>query len=282
LVVEDDPVLRALECMVLADAGYPVLQVPNGQAALAAVRLVHPLAVITDVRMPEMDGPTFVRRYRAWCATPPPVIALSGSPGGLAEAAAAGVEVTLAKPFEVAHLVQAVRQVVPHDWAGGASPGQKDAAGRRGVTSQTEAAAVREYARAVIAKCQAHHHQASRLYARITDARLALDATMAARRQSLAAGRRAVASDGECRALTAEHARLRAEVVRLKGQHPLDPLDAAAHTALLARLAQHRRHLLSWSVRYGRPPPGAGEQHDAPVVASTAAWTVRTRVAPEG
>src|SRR5436190_12822035 len=92
LVVEDDPALRALECMVLANAGYAVLQAPNGQAALAAVMLVHPLAVITDVRMPEMDGPTFVRRYRAWCATPPPVIALSGSPGGLAEAAAAGVE----------------------------------------------------------------------------------------------------------------------------------------------------------------------------------------------
>src|SRR4051794_5345615 len=96
LVVEDDPVLRALECMVLADAGHPALQGPNGQAVLAAVRRVPPLAVITDVRMPEMDGPTFVRRYRAWCATPPPVIALSGSPGGLAEAAAAGVEVTLA------------------------------------------------------------------------------------------------------------------------------------------------------------------------------------------
>ena len=56
LIAEDEPVLRESLAELLAGEGYEVLQAPNGKAAYDAV-LQRPVdLVITDVRMPEMDG----------------------------------------------------------------------------------------------------------------------------------------------------------------------------------------------------------------------------------
>jgi len=64
LVVDDEPGLRQSLGLLLTDAGYAVTAEQNGRRALdRAIAEAFDL-VLCDVRMPEMDGLTFLREYR--------------------------------------------------------------------------------------------------------------------------------------------------------------------------------------------------------------------------
>lgn len=57
LVVDDEPSVRALYVDALVEAGHRVEAVADGEAALAKLRMgVVPCVVLSDVRMPRMDG----------------------------------------------------------------------------------------------------------------------------------------------------------------------------------------------------------------------------------
>jgi len=67
LVVEDDESLRRLVTRTLTSAGYNVLEAPDGEAAVDALRLsnVHVDALVTDVVMPRMGGIELAERLAA-------------------------------------------------------------------------------------------------------------------------------------------------------------------------------------------------------------------------
>jgi CheY-like chemotaxis protein len=78
LVVDDDPDIVELVSLVLADGGYAVETAANGQEALRKVRDRLPSAIVLDLRMPVMDGPTFLRTWRTTSpAASVPVLAMS-------------------------------------------------------------------------------------------------------------------------------------------------------------------------------------------------------------
>ena len=73
LVVEDDDDTRARVKGLLSKNGWTVTEAENGRAALDAVRRRVPSVVLLDLNMPEMDGFTFLRQFRAspeWAAVP--------------------------------------------------------------------------------------------------------------------------------------------------------------------------------------------------------------------
>jgi two-component system response regulator AtoC len=64
LVVDDEPGLRQSLGLLLTDAGYTVTAEQNGRRALERAIAETFDLVLCDVRMPEMDGLTFLRNYR--------------------------------------------------------------------------------------------------------------------------------------------------------------------------------------------------------------------------
>jgi len=65
LVVDDEPGLRQSLGLLLSDAGYAVTAEQDGRRALDRA-IAEPFdLVLCDVRMPEMDGLTFLRNYRS-------------------------------------------------------------------------------------------------------------------------------------------------------------------------------------------------------------------------
>ncbi len=66
LLVEDEEGLRALNARGLASRGYTVLQAGNGVEAIEVLEKVDGKIdlVVSDVVMPEMDGPTLLRELR--------------------------------------------------------------------------------------------------------------------------------------------------------------------------------------------------------------------------
>ena len=78
LVVEDDPLVRAMTLRSLTEAGFEVLEAANGQIALELVSNQARLdAVLTDLAMPGMGGRELARRL--WATRPGlPVVFMSG------------------------------------------------------------------------------------------------------------------------------------------------------------------------------------------------------------
>lgn len=78
LMVEDDAGLSTMLTLTLEDAGYAVQVAGNGVEALEYLTRVRPGLILLDLRMPVMDGPTFLRaaqdRYRVDL---PPVILMT-------------------------------------------------------------------------------------------------------------------------------------------------------------------------------------------------------------
>ncbi len=58
LIVDDHPMVReGLEAMLMSEEGFNVVALaPNGESALEAAQKTHPDVVLSDVRMPKMNG----------------------------------------------------------------------------------------------------------------------------------------------------------------------------------------------------------------------------------
>jgi hypothetical protein len=66
LVVDDEPMVRALITRVLTDEGYEVVTVANGRAALDAARGAEAEfdMIVTNNYMPGLTGPELIARVR--------------------------------------------------------------------------------------------------------------------------------------------------------------------------------------------------------------------------
>jgi DNA-binding response OmpR family regulator len=65
LVVEDEKAIADLERMYLAREGFGVHVETDGRAGLAAARALHPVAIVLDVGLPQLDGTEVCRALRA-------------------------------------------------------------------------------------------------------------------------------------------------------------------------------------------------------------------------
>lgn len=65
LVVDDEPDYRFLLRMLLRDHDVELVEAANGQAALEVIEDHLPDVVVTDLRMPVMDGQQLVERLRS-------------------------------------------------------------------------------------------------------------------------------------------------------------------------------------------------------------------------
>jgi CheY-like chemotaxis protein len=110
LVVDDDPAMREILSQVLEQAQFNVAMAEDGRAALQQIQRQVPDAVVMDLEMPGMDGPTTLREIRKhWGALP--VILHTGRTDGplLSQALEWSPFTVLAKPCPMEQLIQAVR-----------------------------------------------------------------------------------------------------------------------------------------------------------------------------
>ncbi len=65
LLVDDEAGIRRVLDIALSDMGYRVFTAENGVEALKIFKKERPLIVLTDIKMPEMDGIELLRRIKA-------------------------------------------------------------------------------------------------------------------------------------------------------------------------------------------------------------------------
>lgn len=115
LVVEDDRDLREALCDTLALAGYEVIGVADGPAALDELRQRRVGLVVTDVQMQPMDGHALLREVKAvWPQIPVLLMTAYGMIDKAVEAMHDGACTYLTKPFEPDRLlVEVARYMLP-------------------------------------------------------------------------------------------------------------------------------------------------------------------------
>lgn len=109
LVVEDDRAVRSLSVRVLQQAGYRVEEAIDGEFGWDALQSGVFKLVITDYRMPRLNGVDLIARVRA-SGMPLPAILVSGTLPWNEAAAPPELQpiATLEKPFVVGHLLAKV------------------------------------------------------------------------------------------------------------------------------------------------------------------------------
>ena len=113
LVVDDDPGVRYTLREILASEGLQVDEAADGLEALRRLELQPAALVVTDLRMPGMDGMELLRRLAARAPAPRViVITAHGSERQAVEAMKAGAHDYFRKPFDNEELLAVVRRAV--------------------------------------------------------------------------------------------------------------------------------------------------------------------------
>ncbi len=109
LYIEDDPTLRSIYKRILEYAVATVYVAENGLEGLESYKTYHPDIVLTDVRMPVMDGLEMIAKIRELDKTTRIIILSAfGEPRYFLSAIELGVKAYLLKPVDSAQLMKTI------------------------------------------------------------------------------------------------------------------------------------------------------------------------------
>lgn len=110
LLVDDDEVFRPALQKTLETLGFQVLSARHGLEATAIILKMQVDVIISDIRMPEMDGVALTKFVKA--TRPTPVVLMTGFADIIEthEAYQLGADEFLAKPFERDDLMKAIKR----------------------------------------------------------------------------------------------------------------------------------------------------------------------------
>jgi len=116
LVAEDDDLFAEAIDAFLSDAGFSVVVTADGEAALRVADADGFDVLVTDLRMPRLDGATLIRRLRARRPDLPVVVMSGHAPEDwerTLQREGEGPLVLLDKPTRMEDLVRALHSVLP-------------------------------------------------------------------------------------------------------------------------------------------------------------------------
>ncbi|MEO8135097.1 MAG: sigma 54-interacting transcriptional regulator [Betaproteobacteria bacterium] len=111
LLVDDDPDLLKLITLRLSSAGYTVHTAGSGETALSTLAITRPNVVVTDLKMPGIDGMAlFESIHRTHPTLPVIILTAHGTIPDAVSATERGVFGFLTKPFDSQALLQKVAE----------------------------------------------------------------------------------------------------------------------------------------------------------------------------
>ena len=113
LIADDQELMRTVLVRFIQRAGYDVIAAQNGEEAVELYKLEHPALVISDIKMPKMNGLTLLKEIKR--IDPRALIILItgfGSEAILLEALRGGAINFFKKPFKVEEVIEVVHHAV--------------------------------------------------------------------------------------------------------------------------------------------------------------------------
>ncbi len=113
LIVDDEKDLVSALVYGLQSAGHTVFQAENGDQALAVIKQQNIEVLVTDVKMPVMDGRELLQTLNMFMKNPPRVIFFTGSAGAGDNLLSQGAEVVLQKPISLNTILKHIESFEP-------------------------------------------------------------------------------------------------------------------------------------------------------------------------
>ena len=112
LIVDDDSDIRSLLRLILETEGFAVLEAAHGEEALAIIPTSIPDLVVTDLKMPVLNGLALIERLRSEPSTANiPIVVVSASNEARALESSTRVEAVIRKPFDATAFAECIRGV---------------------------------------------------------------------------------------------------------------------------------------------------------------------------
>ncbi|MEM9883867.1 MAG: response regulator [Planctomycetota bacterium] len=113
LICDDEAHIRHVLTVKLAEAGLPTLCAADGEEGWALAAAHRPAVVVTDLKMPRLDGLSLARRLRDHLDPTPALVLLTGQGASLSADTLDDLTVAaqFGKPFSPRELVRCVREL---------------------------------------------------------------------------------------------------------------------------------------------------------------------------
>jgi len=111
LVVDDDPDVRGILGMLLANEQYEVVTAVGGEDALGYAGDARIGLILLDIQMPRLEGDAFCRAYRERGGRAP-VLVITASDINSETVTRIGADGYLAKPFDIEAALETIRRLV--------------------------------------------------------------------------------------------------------------------------------------------------------------------------
>lgn len=116
LIVDDEKALRVALCNILQDEGFEIMEAEDGKIALEMMRDHRPNLVITDLKMPRVDGMKLLKRVKEIDSQIPVIIVTAyGSSTTAIDAIKHGAYDYITKPFDLDEVVLTVKRALAHE-----------------------------------------------------------------------------------------------------------------------------------------------------------------------
>jgi two-component system KDP operon response regulator KdpE len=112
LIIDDEIQIRRLLEITLGANGYHTVFAANGKEGITLAALNHPILIILDLGLPDMDGMEVLKKLREWYTRPILILTVRNSEDYIVGALDNGANDYLTKPFRSGELLARIRTAV--------------------------------------------------------------------------------------------------------------------------------------------------------------------------
>lgn len=112
LIIDDELQIRRLLEITLSANGYKIIQSVNGKEGLVDAATHHPMLIILDLSLPDIDGQELLVNLRQWFTKPIIILSVRNSEDEIIRALDNGANDYLTKPFRTGELLARIRAAV--------------------------------------------------------------------------------------------------------------------------------------------------------------------------
>lgn len=112
LIIDDEVQIRRLLEITLSANGYKIAEASTGKEGLATAATSHPVLIILDLGLPDIDGLDVLRKLREWYQKPIIILSVRNSEEDIIKALDNGANDYLPKPFRTGELLARIRVAI--------------------------------------------------------------------------------------------------------------------------------------------------------------------------
>lgn len=112
LIIDDEVQIRRLLEITLSANGYKISEASEGKEGLTLAATVHPVLILLDLGLPDIDGIDLLRKLREWYLKPVIILSVRNAEEGIVKALDAGANDYITKPFRTGELLARIRAAI--------------------------------------------------------------------------------------------------------------------------------------------------------------------------